>query len=106
MKTNLLERPASATDLVHLADSFILPKSKATWRRKWDNFKAGEIARWQGMRSGERQRWKLKTPGNYFILNLSINTVRGVKMQRYGNSASYARKAMVRTGISFNLNGL
>ena len=48
---------------------------------------------------------KPENPGKEFILKLARDVIRNVNKQRDKNGHSYARKAMVRTGLSLNFNG-
>lgn len=106
INTELRKLPPNATDLVQPADSFIISKLKDAWRREWDLHKASEIARGAWMGSGSGASGKLRNPGKAFFLKLAAKAVREVNAQRDKNGVSYARKAMIRTGMSLNLNGL
>ncbi|CDF38688.1 unnamed protein product [Chondrus crispus] len=106
IKTELRKFPLNATDLVQPADSFAISKIKDACRREWDTYKAGEIARGSWMGSGPGASGKLKNPGKGFFLKLAANAVREVNNQRDKNGVSFARKSMIRTGLSLNLNGL
>ena len=48
---------------------------------------------------------KIPNPGRTFFLNLAIKAVNAVNMQRDSDAVSYARKAMILTGMALNLNG-
>jgi len=48
---------------------------------------------------------KLKNPGKAFFLRLAAESVREVNSQTDKNGVSFARKAMVMTGMSLNYNG-
>lgn len=48
---------------------------------------------------------RLRNPGKSSFLKLATDSVRAVNLQRDGNGITYARKAMVRPGMSLNLNG-
>ena len=58
------------------------------------------------MGSKEGASGNLKTPGKQFFLKLASDAVRDVNGQRDRNGLSYARKAMIRTGNSMNVNGV
>lgn len=105
INTNLKKFPANATDLVQPADSFVISKIKDAWRRRWDAYKVGLIERGEWMRSESGSSGKLKNPGKQFFLKLAADSVRDVNAQKDKEGLSYARKAMIRTGMSLNLNG-
>lgn len=58
------------------------------------------------MGSGSGASGKLKIPTTGFFLRLVSNTVLEVKAQRDRNRITYAQKAMMRIGMSLNLNGI
>jgi len=45
IKHEMRKLPKNATDLVQPADSFVISKIKDAWKRRWDQYKAGLIAR-------------------------------------------------------------
>ena len=49
---------------------------------------------------------KLKNPDKLFFLRLAAQSVRKVNSMRDRDGLIYARKAMIRCGLSKNLNGL
>ncbi len=52
---------------------------------------------------GEVKR-KVGTPGKRFLLKLAADSIRDVNSQKDNHGISYARKAMVRMGMSLNYN--
>ena len=50
-----------------------------------------------------RGREKIINPGKRFFLKLAANCVRDVNRQRTSEGITYARKAMIRCGMSLNL---
>lgn len=58
------------------------------------------------MGSDQESSGNLNNPVKAFVLKLASNAVRAVNTQRDNNGISYRRKAMIRTGLSLNLNGL
>lgn len=59
----------------------------------------------------EENRWKdssgkLINPGKTFYLRLAADAVREVNRQHDEDGLSYVRKAIIRTGLTLNLNGL
>lgn len=94
--------PPNATDVLQPADSFVIQKLKDAWRRHWDAYKANCV---------QKKLWTsgsgmLPNPGKSFFLKLAAKVVREVNQQRDKTGVTYARRAMIRTGMSLNLNGL
>lgn len=106
IRTGLRKFPVNATDMVQPADSFVIAKIKDAWRRQWDLKKAEMMGNGAWMGSGYGQSGKLKNPGKVFFLHVTANAVREVNQQRDRNGLKFARKAMIRTGMSLNVNGL
>ena len=94
--------PANATDLCQPADSFIISKIKDSWSKHWDRKKSELIRADKWSNDTENQRWsgKLKNPGKRFYLNLAVQAVKDVNEQRDEFGMSYARKAMIKCGLS------
>lgn len=107
IRTTLRKLPPNATNLVQPADSFIIQKVKDAWREKWDKYKYECITRgdWQDGVDGTGSG-KLLNPGKKFFLKLAADSVRDVNNQRDKDGVSYARRAMIRTGMSLNLEGV
>ena len=103
LKTSLRFLPPNATDLCQSCDSFVIQKLKDRWLALWDE-KKSELLKspeWNdGVGSG-----KLPNPGKQFFLQLAARVVRDVNCMRDENGLSYARKAMIRCGLSQDLNG-
>lgn len=59
---------------------------------------------WMG--SGRGQSGKLKRSGKNFFSHVTTNAVGEVSQQRDRNELTFARKAMIRIGMSLNVNGL
>lgn len=58
-----------------------------------------------------QNRWKdsagkIANPGKTFFLRLAARCVRAVNLQRDADGLSYARKAMIITGLALNTNGI
>ena len=105
LNTELRKLPANATDLIQPADSFVISKLKDAWRKRWDEYKVGMMNRGEWMGIGAGSSGKLKNPGKTFFLKLAADAVRDINAQQDKNGLSYARKAMIRTGMGLNLNG-
>lgn len=106
IRTSLRKLPANATNIVQPADSFVIQKIKDAWRKRWDNYKYGLITQglWQDGIDGSGSG-KLQNPGKAFFLQLAADSVKEVNNQKDSSGISYARKAMVMTGLSLGLNG-
>ena len=109
VNTELMKFPPNTTGLLQPADSFVISKIKDAWKKRWDQYKAGLIMRgeWMGWSNGKSG--KHINPGNRFFLQLAAAAVRDVNTQRDRNDRTgltYARKAMIRTGLALNLKGL
>ena len=48
---------------------------------------------------------KLQQPGKTFFFKLAADSVRAVNAQRDRNGLTYARKAMIRTGLALDVDG-
>ena len=104
--TVLHKLPSNVTHLVQPADSFVIQKLKDAWRRHWDGYslKAIEEGKWNDKKN-PRGSGNIINPGKRFFLKLAANCVRDVNRQRTSEGITYARKAMIRCGMSLNLNG-
>lgn len=107
INTVLYKLPPNATDLVQPADSFIIQKIKEVWRRRWDVYKMDCIKKglWKDGDNGSGSG-RLVNPGKRFFLKLAADSVREVNCMKDRNGESYARKAMVMTGMSLGYDGV
>ncbi len=99
---------ACATDKVQACDSFVISKIKDEWMEMWDEYKFNAIknGRWKDGEWGDGQSsGALQNPGKTFFLKLAAEAVRKVNAQRDKNGISYARKAMIRCGLSLDVTG-
>ncbi len=103
INTELRKFPTNATHLVQPADSFIISKIKNAWRRRGNAYKV-ELIRQGKWKNGEKSSGKLENPGKRFFLKLAADYIRDVNSQEDNHGISYARKAMVRMGMSLNYN--
>ncbi|RHY02925.1 hypothetical protein DYB36_008092 [Aphanomyces astaci] len=93
---------------VQPADSFVISKIKDEWTRRWDIKKLELIqsnewsnnVRVEGGWSG-----KLKNSGKTYFLQLAADCVRAVNSMRDNAGLTYARKAMIRCGLSLDVTG-
>jgi len=100
--------PANATDLCQPADSFVIAKIKNVWRRLWNEKKIELIEddAWQNTpRKNGDWSGKLRNPGKHFFLSLAAKAVREVNGVRDTHGLTYARKAMIRCGLSLGTDG-
>ncbi|KAG3156171.1 hypothetical protein PC128_g21935 [Phytophthora cactorum] len=100
--------PANATDLCQPADSFVIAKIKDVWSRLWNDKKIEliEDEQWQTkVRKDGSYSGKLKNPGKRFFLELAVAAVGEVNQKRDESWISYARKAMMRCGLSLSVDG-
>ena len=100
--------PPNSTDLCQPADSFIISKIKDAWTQGWNEKRMELIANgeFQTKHGSSEGSGKLKNPGKLFFLRLAAQSVRKVNSMRDRDGLTYARKAMIRCGLSKNLNGL
>ena len=103
LKASLRFLPPNSTDVCQPCDSFVIQKLKERWVALWDEKKATLLTspEWvEGRGSG-----KLPNPGKRFFLKLAATVVRDVNKMRDDNGISYARKAMLRCGLSLDISG-
>ena len=93
--------PNNSTDLCQPADSFIIAKLMDVWKSEWESKKLELLNNESYTASG-----KLKNSGKKFFLQLAAKCVRRVNGMRDKNGITFARKAMIRCGLSKNVNGL
>ncbi|KAE9101766.1 hypothetical protein PF010_g14342 [Phytophthora fragariae] len=108
LKARLVYLPPNATNLCQPAYSFVIAKIKDACRRKW-NEKKIELIEGGDFQNTQRKdgSWsgKLKNPGKKFFLSLAAECVREVNAHRDKNGVNYARKAMIRCGLSREIDG-
>lgn len=100
--------PPNATDLCQPADSFVIAKIKDAWKKKWNEKKMKLIVDncWQNkVRKDGSWSGKIQNPGKKFFLELAADAVKAVNLQKDKNGMSYARKAMIRCGLSLGIDG-
>jgi hypothetical protein len=107
--TRLCYLPPCSTHLVQPADQFIIAKIKDASNRRWELKKAQliEAGEWQNNLLGNRG-WsgKLKNPGKEYFLHLTADAVWDVNSERDAYDFSYARKSMIRCGVSLDVDGV
>lgn len=87
LKAVIRKLPPNATDLCQPADSFIISKIK-------------ENSCWSNNNQNEKWSGKLRNPGKRYFLELAAKAVNEVNEQRDKSGMSYARKAMIKCGLS------
>lgn len=94
----------NATYLTQPADSFLIAKIKAALTNRWEYYKSEMIGTGQRRGGTEGSSGKLRNTGKLFFLKLAADSVRDFNSVSDKYGLSYARKAMIRTGMSLNLN--
>lgn len=99
-----------STDKVQPCDSFVISKIKDAWTDDWEKYKLEAIKNGSsfhnsGRRNGQSSR-VLMNLGKKFFLELAAAAVRHVNDQRDINGLTFARKAMIRCGLSLDVNGV
>ena len=101
--------PPCSTHLCQPADTFIISKIKDAWTKRWEAKKTELIATntWQNTPRGDGQ-WsgKLTNPGKRFFLQLAADSVEDVNREVDCDNMSYARKAMIRSGMALGVDGI
>lgn len=102
INTEIRYFPPNATHLIQPCDSFVIQKIKRQWTTEWETYKMDMI---------RQNRWKdsagkIANPGKTYFLRLAARCVRVVNLQRDADGLSYARKAMIITGLALNTNGI
>ena len=102
INTKIKYLPPNATHLVQPCDSFVIQKIKRAWSTEWETYKMQMIKpnKWKDS-SG-----KIANPGKTYFLKLAARSIRQVNQQRDDDGLTYARRAMIITGMALNTNGL
>ena len=107
-KTKLPYFPPCSTRLVQPCDSFVISKIKDERKRLWEVEKMLMIRADEWSNAVRRDgAWsgKMKNPGKRFFLKLAAKAVQKVYEMRDVDGISYARKAMIRYGLSPDVSG-
>jgi DDE superfamily endonuclease len=101
MNTSIRFLVANVTDKIQPCDSYVISKIKDRWTELWEAYKLEAIQKgeWQEV-SGA-----LKNPGKTFFLKLAARAVADVNKCRDKNGLTFARKAMIRCGLSLDVTG-
>jgi hypothetical protein len=92
---------ACATDKGQPCDSFAISKFKDEWSPMWEEYK------YQAIKDGQWASGSgaIKIPGKTFFLHLAAKAVQRVSAMRDANGIGYARKAIIRWGLSLDVTG-
>ncbi|KAL0241149.1 hypothetical protein GEMRC1_006384 [Eukaryota sp. GEM-RC1] len=93
--------PANATDLYQPCDSFIIAKLKEEWKRLWGAKKL-ELIENKLYAEGSG---KIKNPGKKLMLDFAKEAVDYVNSRQDASGISFARKSMIRCGLSLDVVG-
>ena len=99
--------PTSFAEMRSRTKEFI-SKIKDEWTRRWDIKKLQLIQsnEWSNnVRADGGWSGKLKNPGKTYFLQLAADCVRAVNSMRDNAGLTYARKAMIRCGLSLDVTG-
>ena len=100
--------PPCSTYLCQPADIFIISKVKDAWTRRWEAKKIDLIVAntWQNTpRTDGQWSGKLINLGKRFFLQLATNSVEDVNREIDCDHISYARKNVIRLGMSLAIDG-
>lgn len=103
--TEIIFLPKHATDLCQPADSFVIEKVKTEWRASWDE-KRMDMTTSEEWKDYKRGSGKLSSPGKKVFLKLGAALIKMENNQRDGNDILCIRKAVVRSRLACNLNGV
>ncbi|KAL0250909.1 hypothetical protein GEMRC1_000123 [Eukaryota sp. GEM-RC1] len=102
MNVEIRRLPANSTHLTQPCDSFVIEKIKKAWVRQWEKKK---------MQLVQKNDWRpgsgaLRNPGKTYFLDLARKSVREVNNARNINGLTYPKLAMIRCGLSRDVNGV
>jgi DDE superfamily endonuclease len=103
LRTTVHFLPPNSTHLTQPADSILIQKIKDEWRRRWDAYKLRMIKE-GNWKDGAKSSGKLVNPGKRYFLQLPADCVKAVNSMKGQNGLSWARKAMIRCGLSLGLD--
>ncbi|KAE9142817.1 hypothetical protein PF001_g12367 [Phytophthora fragariae] len=106
--TEELEKLNASLNFFHRMPRICVSRPNDEWRRLWNEKKIELIEgnAWQNkVRSDGVWSGKMKNPGKRYFLTLAAKAVRRVNAQRDKNGLNYARKAMIRCGLSLDVDG-
>lgn len=100
-KPNLRKFPGNAADMIQQVDAVLIQKMKGSWSCRWNRYKMDCVKErfWREGGNGE-ESGRLRNPGKKFFPNLAADSVREVSNVGDACGMSYARKAMIHTGMS------
>lgn len=103
--TELRFFPRNGGGLMQPVDTGIREKIKELWRDGWQQMKTRmiDLGVWNG--EGRDTSGKMFNAGPRFFLKLAAAAIKAVNEARDEEGVSLTRKAMIRTGMSLNVNG-
>jgi hypothetical protein len=101
VRASIRKLVACATNKAQPCDSFVISKIKDEWSSMSEEYK------YQAIKDGQWASWSgaIKNPGKEFFLLLAAKAVQRVIAMRDANRIGYARKAMIRCGLSLDVTG-
>lgn len=97
--------PPNSTELTQPADSFVIQAIKSAWMTKWDAYKFAQIAG-GSFRDKQGQAGHIPNPQKHFFLKLAAESVAEARKKVDSNGLNFARKAMIRCGLSQDTDGV
>ena len=101
--------PKNSTHVSQPLDNFLIKTVKEVWMNKWQEKKsqmlqAGDFS--NAPRGADSAfSGKLNNPGKLYFLSLAAAAIQEVNQRKDGRGISYARKCMIRTGLSLDIDG-
>lgn len=97
--------PPNSTDLTQPADSFVIQAIKSAWMAKWDAYKYSQIKA-GAFRDKPGQAGHIPNPQKHYFLQLAADSVAEARKKVDSNGLNFARKAMIRCGLSLDVDGI
>lgn len=105
LKMRIHYLPPNSTELTQPADSFVIQAIKSHWKEKWDAYKFEQTAKGQ-FRDKPGQAGHIANPQKHFFLQLAAESVAVARNRQDENGMNFARKAMMRCGLSQDTDGI
>jgi hypothetical protein len=96
--------PPCSTHLCQPADTFIISKIKDAWTKRWKAKKI-ELIQTNAWQNTARADGQLTNTGKRFFFQLAVDTIENVNKEFDCNNMPYARKAMIRCGMTLDVDG-
>ena len=102
LNTALWKFPPQTTEATQALDSFIIAEFKNIWRQAWDIERARRVENGQfSAKSG-----KLEHPKRGWYMQLAVKCAEAVNSMEDSNGLKLTRKAMIRSGLSLDIDGV